>query len=329
MAKAQLDKFKRLRPEDSRDAALKGGHATREQLGGQEPAPATIDVTASPDAAQGHSLQLRAATLMVVDQRSHEQALEMIQGAKKLKRAIEEHWSKIKRNVDELKRNLLALERKDLAPVQAVIDALTPRALDYSNAEDRRIREEEQRRRQAAEEQARRDRQAELDRQEQEALRLEVSSPKLSAREEVFVKHFASSNQARLAALDAGYADPDKAGARLIITPKILEAIGNARQALELRQQATATAQKPLDVVRSTKVESKKAYVPGTRTVTTYACEVTDPAKFILAYLAGDIDTQAMVPNQVWLNKKAVDLKDQFETVFPGCTLVKNQTIAG
>jgi len=56
---------------------------------------------------------------------------------------------------------------------------------------------------------------------------------------------------------------------------------------------------------------------------------VTDPAKFILNYLAGKIPTDAMIPNQVWLNQQAKALEGKFEGAFPGCTLRKKTTIAG
>ena len=321
---------------DSRDVALGAGTSSAAALGGQQPnTTRSIDVAPSPDAGQGLSLQTRATALVVVDRGSHEQALELIRGAKQLKRAIEDHWSKITRGVDELKRNLLGLKNKDLAPIEAALAVLTERALTYSNAEERRARAEEETRRRAAEELARVDREAALALQELEAARFEESSPQLSARERIFVDQFMTSHtldtrlRAQQAAHWAKFADPAKAGARLIRTPKILEAIGVAQQALELRRQSAAVKQQPLNVVAPPKVDRQVGYVPGTSKRTTYAAEVTDPVKFILAYLAGDIPTDAMVPNQVWLNKQAGDLKEKFEQAFPGVSLVKKETIAG
>ncbi|MDH4290348.1 MAG: terminase small subunit [Aquincola sp.] len=294
----------------------------------QESSARSIDILPSPDATQALTLKQQATQLAVIDRSSHESALEMIAGGKKLKRAIEEHWSRIKRSVDDLKRNILALERRDVAPVEEMIATLTQRALAYSNAERERVRLEEEALRQEAEAKARQAREDELAHVGLLLERLEAESDECSPRERDFVRAFLMTRDATKAAEQVGYKDPEGRGARLLQTPKISKAIAAAESAAEIRRQASAVAAQPLDIVVE-KVEKQTGYVPGVSERKTYSCEVIDPAKFILAYLAGDIPTDAMVPNQTWLNKQAGQLQGKFEQAYPGCRLVTKQTIAG
>ena len=143
----------------------------------------SVDIAPSPDAGEAITLRQQAAMIVIDDRASHTQALEFVRGAKQLKRKIEDHWVRITRNVDDLKRNLLDLKRADLEPVEMALTQIDGRIVDYVNAEQRRQREEEDRQRKANEAQARLDRERELARQEQEAADLEAQSPTLSARE--------------------------------------------------------------------------------------------------------------------------------------------------
>ena len=285
-----------------------------------------ITLLPSPEAAEG--IALRATTMLdVVDKESHELALNDLRRAKQIKRRIEEHWSRIKRNVDDLKRNLLDLERKDLEPVVAFIAARERQALDYQNGEARRVREEEDRRRRIAEEQARNDREALLRKMEAEALKAEASSPNLSPREQVFVDVVSSGTNWDLAAKQVGYKDPS-AGDRLMHTPKIIAAIESQRKARQIREQQQAERDRPLDVVTK-EVVRQTAKVIGTRNTVTYSARVDDIGKVWAAVTDGKISREVFLCNEVWLNQQARQLKEAFEQVFPGCTLIKKEGIAG
>lgn len=122
----------------------------------------TVSLDPSPDAPAGARLALQALDLVVVDVRGHANALEFLRGAKTLRRRIEDHWSTITRNVDELKRRLLDLKRADLKPVEDAIATATRAALDYEAAERARVEAEQARRRREAEAVARAAREAEL-----------------------------------------------------------------------------------------------------------------------------------------------------------------------
>ena len=96
---------------------------------GRQPAPAPpparpavqLDIQPSPDAGEAITLRQQATQIVIVDKASHTRALEFTRGAKQLKRKIEDHWMRITRNVDDLKRNLLDLKRADLEPVEAAL----------------------------------------------------------------------------------------------------------------------------------------------------------------------------------------------------------------
>lgn len=299
---------------------------------GGEPLPpkskaVSVDIAPSPDAGEAITLRQQAAMIVVDDKASHTEALEFIRGAKQLKRKIEDHWSRITRSVDNLKRDLLDLKRADLEPVELAIASLDTRVVAYVTAEQRRIRAEEDRQRRANEEQARKDRERELARQEQEALDLEAQSPALSARETVFVSQMILGSAPDRAAEFAGYKGSVNQANKLMATQKIVDAIATGRAAREIRQQAEAVKAQPLTVAAPA-VESNLGRAAGTRMVTSYSCEVVDLNALIGAVLQGG-DRRALTADTVYLNKQAVMLKDSFESVFPGCRLVKRTTVAG
>jgi hypothetical protein len=289
----------------------------------------TIDVTPPAEAREGVALVTTARHLVVTDKETHRVALEFIRGAKQLKRKIEEHWSRITRTVDEQKRTLLTLKREDLEPVETALSIAERVAVDYQNAEDRRVREEEDRRRVEAEAQAQRDREAELQRAEAAALKLEESD-ELSNREQVFVQAKVDGLDDFKAASRAGYAQPRSAAERLMKTAKILTAISNAQSALAIRQQAEAKRRQPLDII-SRPVERQTAKVSGVRANLTYwSCSpAIDVDKLIDGVIAGTVDRRALMPNQVFLNQQAEQLHEAFNAAYPGCSFVKRQSIGG
>lgn len=293
-----------------------------------------LDIAPAPEAREALTLKQQAGELVIVDRATHSQALEFIKGAKQLRRKIEEHWSRITRSVDEMKRNLLNYKREDLQPVEDAIARAERIALDYETAERRRIAEEEERRRREEEERATAARQAEIERLEREALKAEASSPDLSAREQKFVDAYVGGNgragDVFQAAKFAGFADPLKSGSKLIGTPKIQKAIAAARQAVEIRKQAEARRDAPLEV-ETVAVESELGKAAGVSSRTYYSAVIVDLAKFEAAVKSGAIGFEFVEPNQSALNEAAKRIKKAsiFGQAFPGVELRERKGIAG
>lgn len=295
----------------------------------------SIDLTPSPDAREGLAFRHDAAGLVVSDQATHRHALEFIRAGKQLKRKIEEHWSRITRSVDDLKRNLLDLKRQDLDPVESAIADAERAALTYSQAEDRRVRDENDRLRRESEERARHDRETLLADQEAAALRIERDSPNLSNRELIFVEAIAAHQVgvgqpfATAAAMRAGYKGPEAASQRLLATEKIMDAIADKRKAVEIRRQAAATKEQPLEVIEQKPVEKQTARVAGTRTTVNYSAEVYDADKLLDAVIAGTAPREAVMPDQVYLNLQARQLHEKLELAYPGVKIIRKDGIAG
>lgn len=289
-----------------------------------------IDISPSVEAGEALTLRQQATALVVTNKATHTNALEFIRGAKQLKRKIETHWSNITRSVDDLKKNLLTLKRQDLEPVDEAIAQAERVSLGYEQAENARAQAEADRNRIAAEEKAARERAAELDRLEQQALKAEAGSSDLSPRERVFVTHFLTWGNGSKAASVAGFKDAEKRGTLLLTMPKIQEAIRAQREAELIRQQATAKREQPLDV-QTKQVESRLGKAAGVSTRTTYSCDPDDLdlEKLVAAIVAGSVEYGAIEPDLVFLNRQAVALKESFEAAYPGCKLVKKSGIAG
>ena len=293
-----------------------------------EPKRMTFDVSPSPEAIEGLTLRQEATLIVVKDQISHSYALQFIRDTKQLKRRIEDHWSRTTRLIDNLKKDLLNLKRDDLAPVEQAISIAESVALDYEARERRRAQEEQDRQRREAEQRAREDREAELARFEREALKAEQSSAALSAREQIFAQAVEQGHGHQAAAKLAGFAEPLKAAERLMSTPKIVKAIAAMQSAKEIRQQAAAKREQPLDVV-TRKVEANLGKAAGTSTRMYYSCKVVDLTKFRAALLAGVIPIDSVAPDASKLNDQATALKELFEQAYPGCQLIKTPRIAG
>lgn len=288
-----------------------------------------IDIASPPEAGEALTLRKEALGLMVTDRASHGDALEFIRGCKQLKRKIDDHWSRITRSVDDLKRNLLTMKRTDLEPVESAIAMVEKRALDYDNEQRRREQEAADAARRQAEADAKAKRERELAEHEAQALKFEQDSPTLSAREQVFVQQLLAGVAHTRAAQIAGYADAEKQGARLMASQKIIDAVQAKRTAAAIRQQAEAHRQAPLQTVQAKPVESQRAKTVGVRVTTTRSAEVVNLDALIDAVIAGKAPRAALMANQVYLNQEAKQLQDTFESVYPGCRLVVTQGIAG
>lgn len=301
------------------------------------PAAVAIDLKPSPDAGDGVMLRQQAAMIVVDSKETHTEALEIIRGAKQLKRKIEDHWMRITRNVDDLKRNLLDLKRRDLEPVEMAIAKLNDGIVQFVEGEQRRQREVAERDRLAREEQARKDREVELARQEQEALDLEAQSPTLSDREKQFALVWIALGpqgtptlaQAVGVAKRLGYKNPSDTAQKLLATPKILDYVASQRAAAALREQSEAVRRQPVVAAPAARVESQLGKVAGTKMMTTYAAEVYDLDELITAVGLNPSLRKALTANTVFLNKEAGQLKESFEACYPGCKLIKRTTVVG
>ena len=300
-----------------------------------EPAQRTmsLDLSPSPDAPRGLTLRQEASALVITDVETHRVGKIFIRDCKTIKRNIEDHWSRITRRVDELKRGLLDDKRKDLEPVEMAISVAERVVLAYENIENERVRLENERRRLAAETAAQTKRDAELADQERRALELEQQSDALSAREQVFVECLVlmGEGKATQAAQRAGFLkDPVKQADRLMASAKIFKAIEARRSAIALRQQQSALKAAPVDVPPVEEVKRQVASVAGVSSRTYYSCDPEiDEASLWAAVLAGTVDREAFMPNLPYLNRQAKQLKTLFEATFPGCQLDKRQGVAG
>lgn len=287
-----------------------------------------IDLSPSPEATEALSLRQRAEGLTIRDRSSHEQALEDVRMVKGLQRKIADHYKPIKQGIDALKRQVLDLERRDLAPGAYFLSVVEPMALAYADTQRRLEREAAERKRLEDEEQQRRVREAERDALEREALSREAASPDLSDREQRFVTAMLRDPNPYNAAVTAGFANPTAAAARLMGTPKIAAALGAARDAEALRRQAEAVAKRPITTTQRT-VATQVGSVKGVTERTYYAAVVVDPHALIGLVLAGKVDRRALMPNQTFLNSEAEQLRETFESVYgPAVALKKTSGFA-
>lgn len=176
-------------------------------------------------------------------------------------------------------------------------------------AEDRRIRETQER-----------VRQEELERMEKAALKAESEMDGLSVRETLFVGCIVDRGsstpalQAQAARI-AGYKDPDGIAARLMNTGKILAAISAQLKAVEIRRQAFVVAATPVESIPVAYKEVKSnvtvaAGVRGDRT--TWSAECFDPELFKKAVIEGKhgIPWTCLKVDEVALNQYATSMKN-------------------
>jgi hypothetical protein len=297
-----------------------------------------VDLTPAAEAAEGVSLLKRAQGLAIVDKVTHEAARSFLKGAKALKRAIEEHYSTIKKPLNDARNTVLDMERAHLAPVLEAIRLAERADVEYVREQQRIEAEERERRRLEAEAEERERRAEEAAKIEAEASALESASEELSARERVFVREVmawgAATPAAWLkAARLAGYKDPQQAADRLVKSQKIQHAITSAQEAAALRKAAERVQSAPVNVA-PVEVESQIGTVSGTSLRTYYSCGAVDLQALILAVAenikSGDGSmVLALEANMPYLNSQARDLKAMFERVYPMCKLAKREGVAG
>jgi len=218
---------------------------------------------------------------------------------------VEAHWEGITAPLFRLHKRFVS--RREAAIVLRREATTIGNALHnaYVEAENRKAREEQQRLQKIADDHAKAQRDQELAQLEAEALRAEAASDSLSAREQAFVGHYLSSNNAPQAARLAGYKSPDAQALRLLRDPKITKAIEAEKTARALRQQAAAVRQVPVDAP----IVEVKADVTDGGDRTTWAAELLDEAALIDDVIAGRVPRDVLSVNRVKLNEYARSLK--------------------
>jgi len=232
------------------------------------------------------------------------------------KKEVEAHWS-VCQLASQFHRRLVAARKRAVDPLEeagAIANNLHNR---YVDAERRRVAQEQERLRREAEDQARQDRELALQRQREEADRIEAASDNLSEREQRFVDDYVRTQRAVDSARYAGYANPDKAAARLLASEKIATAIANAQKAQAIRLQADAVEAAPLEIqVEEVKPDILRA---GGFDRTTWSGEVLDARAFIEAVVSGKhgIPLDVLTVNPVKINEYARSLHERLD-LWPG-----------
>jgi len=262
-----------------------------------------------------------------VDADSDAEVQKVIRDSKLTRTAINEHWT-IASVVHGLHRRLTAARER--AGTLADNAANIAQQLHNNYVEDakRKAREEEARINREREQAAAAERQRELDEIERLALLAEVDMENLSEREQRFVDLvWQGFNTPATAARTVGYQKPEQQGARLMESMKIKSAIASKQEAERLRKQASAIAEKPLEVRRST-VAADVTKAQGTGGDTTrWSGEVIDERVFIEAVIGGKhgIPADCLQINQAKLTEYAVSMHELIDR-WPGVRAKKTTT---
>lgn len=245
---------------------------------------------------------------------------------------VEKHWT-ITSVVFQFQRKLVAARDRVIgeggknASAGYLVEAKnTAQQLHNTFTEDARRRAAEEQERLRKEEEARQAelRRQELERLENEALVAEAASKELSARELKFVENVARGVSPADAATLAQFKDPKHYGEKLLALPKIKAAIKGIADAAEVRRQAEAVKETPLDVQVPT-VQAKKSSIGVDRS--TYSAELLDERLLVEAVLGGKhgIPADVLTVNTTRLNAYARDMRDVINR-WPGVRLKKTTT---
>ena len=248
----------------------------------------------------------------------HQTALQLLRDGKRLKRSIDEHWMKVKRWLEDRKKDIGTIASMDLQVVDPCLAGLNAAILSYEEAERARVTREVEIERRRQEEEARTKRDAELAKMEKDALAAEQQSEQLSDRERAFAQAVYQGISPEAAAKRAGYKDPQAHAARLLNTPKIAAVIEGMQQAKALRDQAAAVKEKPIEI-REPEVQANLGKVAGVRTQTSWTAECFDFDLFIDKFVAGEVDRQTfrtlVMPHAVAGNEMARALHEKLERI--------------
>lgn len=247
------------------------------------------------------------------DERSQRGALR----AREAIKAVNEHWE-ISKVVTRFRNRLTARRGRAEEMLAETVTIHTRNHNQYSQAEQRRVDEENRRR----EEQGRKDQEAirarDLAAIETAALEAEAEAVGLSEREQAFVTHYLTFGNPLKAAQLAGYKQFAEQSKLLIERPKIIKAIDSARQAAAIRQQAEALKQQPLDPVEI--YEEKPRLGRAAHDVVTWECVIDDVDAFRKAVLENKhgIPLDTLEPAQTVLNRYVRDFGAAVVDRWPG-----------
>lgn len=261
---------------------------------------------------------VKARTLVLPTNGDEDAAIQIfIKRANTDRKAIEEHWS-ITSTISKFHKMLVAGRTRGTDPLEQAATIAQQLHNRYAEDERRRAAAEQDRLRREAEERAKAERDRELAEAERKALEAEASSPALSTREETFVLQVVAGRDPITAARIAGYKDPSTQGPRLMTYSKVLDAIAAKRQAAEVRQQAEAIRNQPLNI-EPEKVRPDIRRGGGAIDRTTHSGEVIDEAAFIAAVIAGKhgIPWDVLTVNETKLNEYARSLQERLN-LWPG-----------
>lgn len=221
------------------------------------------------------------------------------------RKSAEEHWT-LTSKIHQFHRKLTAARDRSCKPLEEAAEIGNRLHNRYVEDEKRRAREEELRLQREADERARLDRERELARLEDEALRKEAASADLSERESLFVDAVVRGYPINVAARQAGYKNPDVTAQRLMSTAKIAAAIQAKRDAITLRQQAEAKRAMPL-ITDDVEV---KPNIVQTGDRTTKAAELVDVDLFIATLLDPGARNRYGIPSEIAVDALRRAFKD-------------------
>lgn len=226
-------------------------------------------------------------------------------------RETQEHFDTITKVITRLHKFFTGYRARVMDPAEEAKVIVNRLHNGYTEAERRRVAEENDRRRREAEQLAADSRRRELADLEAKALKAEAESPDLSKREAEFVRLTVDHNVSpQQAATRAGYANPFDTAARLMASGKIQKAIKARQDAAALRQQAQEAAQQPVGEAAFEEATANITKAAGAKDVTRWRAVVDHPDRLIQAVLSGTpgIPQDVLMVNQVRLNKYAIDL---------------------
>ena len=236
------------------------------------------------------------------------------------KKDIEQHWT-ITSVLDRLHKRAVQGRKRGTDAYDRAAQIGTNLHNQFTEAEKRRAREEEDRIRREREEEARQKRQRELDQLEAEAIKAESSSPDLSEREKNFLDYYKTTHNAPQAARMAGYKNHDSVALQLLGRDKIKRAIEAAETAAKAREQAAAIKESPVEVVDVT----VRPDING-GDVTTWAGRILDENAVIDAFLQGKAPRSLISVNPVAVNVLARQLHENLDRI-PGLQHVKTTRV--
>lgn len=242
---------------------------------------------------------------------------------------VDGHWT-VTKIISAFHKRLTTARARATGPLEDAKNIAQKLHNNYAESERRRVEAEAAAERRRLEEEAANLRRKELEDLEASAIRREQDSPDISEREQRFVdlvvdalerdEPIVEADLAVRAARGAGYKD-GRHGLKLIVDKKIKAAVRMKREALALRRQQQAIAEKPLDVREVEVVEAQVGDAGSDRTK--WGAEVFDIEKWRAGLKAGTIPLDTAIPSGPKMNEYGRALHENIDR-WPGCRHTKN-----